>query len=281
MKMATAFMAEPTTSINMLTDALLKGHRGDKTTRRKVIGAVVASQILNAFLVAWVYAARDDDEEKTYWEKYVTSFLSSVMDGINPATYLPFIKDIVSIVQGYDVERSDMAVISDLWYAIQQLKKSDVSPWRKVEGFVGSICQIFGLPVKNIMRDVRAIWQTYDTFVNGESGTETGMDYAIAEGRTGKKYNNAFQLYYARRDGDTEHEARVAARYDDEKSANADVRSAIRELYLAGDLDLMTARNHLITYGGMKVDEAHWQMDEWKYRKEHGSDEGYGKYNAL
>lgn len=281
MKMATAFMAEPTTSINMVADALLKGKRGDKATSRKVIGAVVASQILNAFLVAWVYAARDDDEEKTYWEKYVTSFLSSVKDGINPLTYIPFIKDIVSIVQGYDVERSDMAVISDLWNAWQQLQKDNVSAWRKVEGFVGSICQILGLPVKNIMRDVRAIWQVYDTIVNGESGTETGMRYARQEGLGKDVPNKAHQLYIARRDGDTEHAARVEGRYDDADSADAAVRSAIRDLYLAGELDLVTARNHLVAYGGMKVDEAHWTMDEWKYRKEMGTDEGYGKYNAF
>ena len=60
-------------------------------------------------------------------EKYVNQFVAGIVDGINPMTYIPFLKDIVSIVQGYEVERSDMSVISDLWNAIQKLKRDDVS----------------------------------------------------------------------------------------------------------------------------------------------------------
>ena len=281
MKMATAFMAEPTTSINMVADALLKAKRGDKKTCRKAIGSVVASAILNSFLVSWVYAARDDDEDETYWEKYLASIVGSIVDGVNPATYIPFIKDIVSIVKGYDVERSDMAVISDLWKASQELKKDDVSAWRKVEGFVGSICQIFGLPVKNIMRDARSVFQVYDTVVNGEKSTVRGTAYAIAGGLTGATYSNPEQLYSARKAGDEEHAARVEGRYDDEKSANAAVRQAIKDRYLEDDLSFAEATKHLMQYAGMEADDAYWLMDAWKHRKDTGADDDYNKYNDL
>ena len=280
MKMATAFMAEPTTSINMVADALLKAKRGDKKTCRKAIGSVVASVILNSFLVAWVYAARDDDEDETYREKYLSSFISGIADGVNPMTYIPFLKDIVSIVQGYDVERSDMAVISDLWSAWKQLKNDDVSAWRKVEGFVGSICQIFGLPVKNIMRDVRSVFQAYDTIVHGEKNTTRGTAIAIVEGITGKKPSNPEQLYAARKRGDEEHAARVEGRYDDEKSADAAVRKAITDRYMDDKLTLAQATMQLTQYAGMKPDEAYWLMRGWKHKKETGSDD-YGKYNDF
>lgn len=194
MKMATAFMAEPTTSINMIGDALMKGKRGDKRSCRKAIGSVLASVILNSFLVAWVYAARDDDEDETFREKYLSSFVSSIKDGVNPATYIPFIKDVVSIVQGYDVERSDMAVISDLWNAWKQLKNDDVSAWRKVEGFVGSICQIFGFPLKNIMRDARSAFQAFDNA--GSPVTPDDIkDVEITIGNLRKTYLNAQVVY--------------------------------------------------------------------------------------
>ena len=285
MKMATAFMAEPTTSINMVADALLKAKRGDKKSGRKAIGAVVASVILNSFLVSFVYAARDDDEDETYGEKYISSFLSGIKDGVNPATYIPFVKDIVSIIQGYDVERSDMAVISDLWNAYKQLERDDVSAWKKVEGFAGSICQIFGVPVKNIMRDMRSAYQTFDTIVNGEKGTTRGTAYAIVEGITGEKDSNAEQLYKARKAGDKEHASRVEARYaknaenaeEAEKSANAAVRSVITGKYMDGEITLAEATMELTQYAGMEMDEAYWLMDGWKYKKETGSDEGYNK----
>ena len=281
MKMATAFMAEPTTSINMIEDAIMKGKRGDKRYARTAIGAVIASQILNSILVSFVYAARDDDEDETYLEKYIGSLAGGIIDGLNPATYIPFIKDIVSIVQGYDVERSDMAVVSDLWNAWKSLSNENVSMYRKVEGFAGSIAQIFGLPVKNIMRDVRGIYNAIMTITGAEKATGAGVKYAIGEAITGKTVSNKEQLYEARMAGDTAHTARVEARYDDMDSADAAVRAAIKDEFMADKIDEATALNHMVQYAGMDGSEAHWTMDAWKYRKAVGSDDGYGKYGRF
>ena len=233
MKMATAFMAEPTTSINMIADALLKGKRGNRKYARKAIGAVIASQILNSILVSFVYAGRDDDEDETYVEKYIGTFTGQMLDSLNPAGYIPFIKDIISIVQGYDVERSDMAVVSDLWKAWENLSKDNVSPYRKVEGFAGSIAQIFGLPVKNIMRDARGIYNTIDSFVNGQQTTGAGIGYAMKSALPawvgGGDVSNQNQLYEAILSGDQTQIARVKGRFEDETAINSALRKALRE----------------------------------------------------
>ena len=229
MKMATAFMAEPTTSINMIADALLKGKRGNKKYARAAIGSVIASQILNSILVSFVYAGRDDDEDETYLEKYVGTLTGEMLDSLNPAGYIPFIKDIMSIVQGYDVERSDMAVISDLWKAWENLSKDNVSTYRKVEGFAGSVAQIFGLPVKNIMRDARGIYQTIDSFVNGQQTTAAGIGYAVKGAITGKTVSDQQQLYEAYLSGDKAQIARVTERFEDQKAINSAIRKALRE----------------------------------------------------
>ena len=233
MKMATAFMAEPTTSINMIADALLKGKKGNWKYARKAIGAVIASQLLNAILVSIVYAGRDDDEDETYAEKYIGSVTGEFLDSLNPATYIPFIKDIVSIVQGYDVERSDMAVISDLWKSIENLSNDNVSAYRKVEGFAGSIAQIFGLPVKNIMRDARGIYQTVASAVNSQQTTGAGIKYAIKS--TAPKWlgggdaSDQQQLYEAYLSGDQAHIDRVKGRFKDQNAVNTAIRKALRE----------------------------------------------------
>ena len=229
MKMATAFMAEPTTSINMIADALLQGKRGNKKYAAAAIGAVIASQILNSILVSFVYAGRDDDEDETYWEKYIGTLTGEVLDSLNPAGYIPFIKDIMSIVQGYDVERSDMAVVSDLWNAIENLKKDNVSVYRKVEGFAGSVAQIFGLPVKNIMRDARGIYQTIMSFVNGQQTTAAGIGYAVKGAITGKTVSDQQQLYEAYLSGDKAQIARVRGRFKDQSAINTAIRKALRE----------------------------------------------------
>jgi hypothetical protein len=229
MKMATAFMGEPTTSLNMLQDALIQGKRGNKKYAAKAIGGVVSSMILNSILVSIVYAGRDDDEEKTYAEKYISTLTEELLDSFNPLTLIPFIKDIVSIVQGYDIERSDMAVITDLINAWNNLDSDNRSAYRKVEDFGGAIAAIFGLPVKNVMRDVRGMYNTINSFVNGEKTTEAGISNAIAESITGKEKSNGQQLYEAIVKGDSAQVERIKGRFEDEKAVDAAIRKALRE----------------------------------------------------
>ena len=285
MKMATAFMAEPTTSINMIADALLQAKRGNKKYCRAAIGAVIASQILNSVLVSFVYAARDDDEDESYWEKYIGTLTGAMLDSLNPASYIPFIKDIVSIVQGYDVERSDMAVISDLWKAWENLSKDTISPYRKFEGFVGSICQIFGLPAKNIMRDGRAIYQTVMSFVEGRQTTQTGIGYAVKSALPqwmgGGEVSKQDQLYEAYVTGDETHISRVEARYKDQDAVKAAMRSAIKERYISGEIDAQTAAKYLVLYGGMDGSEAHWKLEEWDFSKTKEDGEEFRKYDEF
>lgn len=229
MKMATAFLAEPTTSINMIADALIQGKRGNRKYARSAIGAVIASQILNAILVSFVYAGRDDDEDETYWEKYIGSLTAEIKDSFNLASYIPFVKDIVSIVQGYDVERSDISVISDLWKAWNQLSSDKLSTYRKVENFAGSIAQLFGLPVRNIMRDARGLYQTVNSFMNGQKTTEAGVKYAIKGALTNQTVSDGQQLYEAMLNDDEAHAARVRSRFKDQKAVDSAIRKALRE----------------------------------------------------
>lgn len=229
MKMATAFMAEPTTSLNMLENALIQGKRGDKRYARKAIGSVVASMILNSILVSFVYAGRDDDEDKTYVEKYIGTLTEELLDSLNPLTLIPFVKDIVSIVQGYDVERSDMAVITDIINAWNNLDSDNRSVYRKVEDFAGAIAAIFGLPVKNIMRDARAMYNTVNSFINGEKTTGAGIKNAIGEAVTGKEKSNGQQLYEAIVSGDAVQIERVKSGFKDQKAIDSAIRKALRE----------------------------------------------------
>ena len=229
MKMATAFMAEPTTSLNMLQNALIQGKRGNKKYAAKAVGGVISSMILNSILVSIVYAGRDDDEEKTYAEKYISTLTEELLDSFNPLTLIPFVKDIVSIAQGYDVERSDMAVITDLINAWNKLDSDNRSAYRKVEDFGGAIAAIFGLPVKNVMRDVRGMYNTINGFINGEETTEAGIGNAVKEAITGKETSDGQLLYDAMLKGDSAQVKRIEGRYEDQKAIDTALRKALRE----------------------------------------------------
>ncbi len=231
MKMATAFMAEPTTSLNMITNAIIQAKRGDKKGAVKAIGSVAASMILNSILVSIVYAGRDDDEDKTYLEKYAGTLTSELIDSFNPLTLIPFVKDIVSIMQGYDVERSDMAIVTDLYKAWENLSSSKRTAYRKVEDFAGAVAAIFGLPVKNIMRDARGMYNTVMSAFKGERTTARGVGEALREAVTGKERSNAEQLYSAMLNNDTAQVKRVKARFKDDK----EIAYAIRDGLVAND----------------------------------------------
>ena len=229
-KMATAFMAEPTTSLNMIADALLQGRRGNKRFAGRAIGAVVSSLILNAILVSFVYAGRDDDEDKTYAEKYAGTLVEELLDSVNPLTMIPFVRDIVSICQGYDVERSDMAVFTDLYNAWNKLSSDKLSPYRKAEDFGGAVAALFGLPVKNIMRDVRGIYNTVRAFLSGEETTGAGLKEAVREALPGQKAKSDGQLLYeAMTAGDTAQAARIRERFANAEAAESALRTALRE----------------------------------------------------
>lgn len=155
---AMAFMAEPTTSLNMLSNAIIQAKRGkiSKKQGARVLGSLVASSALNALLQTIVTAARSDDDDKEYAEVYLAQLLPNFIDNLNPINQIAFLKDIVSIFQGYDVTRSDMSVITDLYKALQKLGSENVSLPDKITGLAGAVAALFGLPLKNVIRDVKA-----------------------------------------------------------------------------------------------------------------------------
>ena len=165
MKMATAFMAEPTTTMNMVADAFVRGKRIGGKQGAKIIsgavGAVTASIVLNSLLKAVVVAWRHigDDDDETYAEKYGKAALEDFLDNFNPLTYIPFAKDIVSLCQGYDVSRMDMDLFEDLVSALKSIDSGTKSAYQKVTAIIGAVSAFFGIPFRNIERDLRPIVQ--------------------------------------------------------------------------------------------------------------------------
>lgn len=160
-QMLTAFMSEPTVSLNLLMNAVRKAQDGTKEGKRYAVSAVAAfvgSVALNALLKSIVTAARDDDEEETYLEKYTGEFLSNFLSDVNPLSLIPFVKDVISIFEGYTVERADMNLFSDLAQSFKTFSSDTKSGYEKFESIAGSLAAFLGLPVKNVLRDLRAVY---------------------------------------------------------------------------------------------------------------------------
>lgn len=235
MKMATAFGAEPTTIVSMVADAIIRGERGDVKFLRKSGGALAAAIIINAMAVSLVYAMRDDDEDKTYAEKYLSTLSAEIVEGFIPLSYLPFARDVMSLAQGYEVERSDMTLIGNLFDQMKLLTSSKRSVTDKVLGVTGAVSAFFGLPVTNMVRDAKGLINTFLGQTDTERTTGAGVSAALKEefttifGLFDEQTTNQYQLYDAVMKGDVAHYERVAARYDSEKAVEQALRKALRE----------------------------------------------------
>lgn len=160
MKMATAFMAEPTTSLNMLVDAVYQVKNGNapKSYGARVVGSLVAAAALNSILQSIVTAARDDDDDKTYLEVYLGQLLPNMWSNLNPSGQIPMLKDVISIFQGYDVSRADMNLFADLYDAVQAMDSDTISTGQKINRLAGALSAFVGLPYKNVARDVQSVF---------------------------------------------------------------------------------------------------------------------------
>lgn len=252
MNMVTSFMAEPTTSINMLEDALRKG---DRKQLKRTVGAVYGSVLLNSLLVSLVYAARDDDEDETWWEKYLSSVAVEMMDGINPITYYPILRDIWSIGQGFDVERADMTLISDFADAAKKMvgaglkvasaseeeRDSAMAAWAdSLWGLGDSVASLAGVPMKNIRRDIEACINLHRTIgadlTNRDTSLMSLQDAVLADvinsiPIVGLLYDKSKRdrLYGAIMEGDTVYAQRLKSGYETDSSYHSAIRLALRD----------------------------------------------------
>lgn len=255
MSMWTAFLAEPTTTINMMEDALRKGKRGDKKYAAKAMGAVLTSVILNSVLSSMVYAMWDDDEDETFLEKYAQSFATEILEGVNPITYYPFLKDVWSALQGFDIERADMSLITSLTEKITKLvqvyakdtgemdekelaeyNKKLTDAWWGVADYVTAFA---GIPVKNVRRDINGAINTVKTIASDLTDRDTSWGSLVDKTWNGVKNSlpivgwlpdetAADRLYTAIVNGETAYQKRLQSSYATESALNSAIRKGLR-----------------------------------------------------
>ena len=227
-KMATAFMSEPTKSYNLLYEAYEKARRNDTkqnkldVARKATVYGVTA--LATAFAASFIDAFRDDDEEKEYWKKWTENFFANAADNVNPLNMLPYLKELSSLWEGYDSSRMDMAGISSLVTSVQQLMKyvngeSKKNLYGVTKGLVRALSQVTGIPLYNAMRDTEALIEQF-SFAPISEKELTAKDvriYLLKAEKLGnekqvKKYLAWYDAQYKEKlaDGKTDKEAKSA-----------------------------------------------------------------------
>ena len=181
-QMSTAFMAEPTLNINMLYDAVRGNHTAGE--RAGIITSVMTSSILAAAMASLIAAWNKDDDERKLSEKYLAEFASRAIDSVNPLTMIPYVSDVWGMMNGYDIERTDLSVVKDMidytgkfFSNVKDPEKANT--WRDYENFFGTIANMTGIPAKNWSRDVRRIRNLFNT--DKSASSPAGIKYTLLE----------------------------------------------------------------------------------------------------
>lgn len=170
-RMATSFMSEPSKIYNMFYRDLWDFAQADKGQRKEAgkaiarsAAALIASFAVNAIAQSLPDAWRDKDREDGFKERFSDAWVGNFLDNFYPVGYVPYLKDIESIIQGYDVSRSDMEGITEIVEAGKDLCKAVNGESKKTAlasgiDTVARLLDLLGLPAYNIKRDVYSALQ--------------------------------------------------------------------------------------------------------------------------
>lgn len=233
-KQATSFMGEPIMSLNLMMRAYdqVRYEQNPKKRGRaiKMLGraatALVVTNTVNALAQSIIDAIRDDDKDKKYWERFWSAFtgltgeeesawdkaVAAVFNGnlggnMNLLGQVPFVKDVLSLAQGYDVSRTDMEIFSDLVRAAQTAMRSADGTGPKTRAYavkelLSAGAKMFGIPVGNLARDAWGIARSIAAETDNiplQYEMEKAIYNITNEGNT-KRYLDL--LYQAQKSGD-------------------------------------------------------------------------------
>ena len=233
-KQATSFMGEPIMSLNLLMRTYDQVRYEQNSQKRgkaiKTMGraatALVVTNVVNALAQSLIDAMRDDDEDKKYWERFRAAFTgisgdeetpwekawNAIMEGnvgsnMNPLGQIPFVKDALSIMQGYDVSRTEMEIVSDLIQAGQTAIQSAGGQGKRtrayaLKGLLAAGAKMFGIPASNLTRDMWGLARSA-AVETGNIPLQYEMEKAIYNiSNTGNKNRYYAILYRALEQGD-------------------------------------------------------------------------------
>lgn len=249
-KLETAFMAEPTKTYNLLRSAVadrLQGKPGAGKALGRTLGVFVLSAVATAAAAGIPDMLRDDDEEKTLSEKYLQALADNFKDNINLLNGVPFVKSVMSMLDGYDVKRTDLDGIASLLRAAEDLCKlrdgsTTKNAWQIMYGIAKGLSQVTGIPMSSAMREIRSLYDLFTAqgdplrLYESINLAPKDMRRALARGNIERANEIADELF-------NEKVEEGMAKGKDKEEAQSDARSALKssltteykDAYIAGD----------------------------------------------
>lgn len=234
----TSFMSESIKTYNMVERAIANfaENRKDPAAKRRLM-RTMAVYVVNALAGAMAKsipaAARDDDKEKNYWEKYLEALVENGKENLLFTNNIPMIKDWLAVLNGEETKRLEYQSIERLASLLAEMDKVRTGKGSKWSGFkwfyriAQSASDITGVPAYAAIRDAKAIVQTV--------GSAIGQDWYIPmENETASFSYAAENLYEAIRKGDGTAETRLREKLGATKSP-AQIDAAVANVLMQQD----------------------------------------------
>ena len=179
-KMLTAFSSEPTLAYNMLQDVYIQGKlekrangKMSKETLKKfgkVFTAYTVTNVIAALIESGFDAFRDDDDEEMDMIEFMKLYLGNFYADMSVIAKIPYLKEIISIAQGFTSSRSDTQWMQSFSYAIKGLYKiiaeGEGDPAKTIKNSLMAISYVSGLPFYNVYRDLMATLDKLEIFTS-------------------------------------------------------------------------------------------------------------------
>lgn len=164
-KSITSFMAEPTLTLNVLADAAQNvKEKGGKLKLMKALATFALSAMAQAAAKALTSTGRSPDDKKTWEENFWYRYVANMINEGDVLNLIPGYNDLITLLKDGKLEDDAMGVIGKLFTAGEKLLSTTGNPgdYRTWEDGVGQIVQLFTqLPAKNLMRDLRAMYNWF------------------------------------------------------------------------------------------------------------------------
>ena len=173
--MVTSFMSEPTLSYNLLLDAVSNWDQAKRSGKgMKQAGKLAAraftvyalSQVAASIVESIFSAMRDDDDYENLWEKWKQAEFGwdgNLVQDLVLHNKLPYVRDVVSILEGWTNKRMDTEWVEDLTRAYKAVKRDMENGefrWGTAYAAMTALSTVTGLPIANTARDAVALWNS-------------------------------------------------------------------------------------------------------------------------
>ena len=180
-KMLTSFASEPTLAYNMVVDAFetarlekradgkISGNSVKKIAR--VVAAYTITNAVAALVESGFDAFRDEDDEEMDLTEFMKLYFTNFAFDMSLTAKIPYVKEFVSIMQGFTSSRTDTQWMQSLGYALKGWYKvlaGDGKPVSALKNSLRSLSYLSGMPFYNAYRDTMALLDKLDVLTAEE-----------------------------------------------------------------------------------------------------------------